>query len=372
MRVIVSFLISAWLALGLSAGTLVRFHLPVGDMTFELLDDIAPLTTSNFLAQLKAGTYSNSIIDEILPASGEYFARAGALAITNRGQTNADFAKLVALSGPPSESLLPDAYPNASGTLSMAIAGASAVLTNNTLVLATQSDPLRFVFNLGNNSQLNTYAVKIGTNGVNLEVQPANTNQYDTVATNCVYVTNCISATNCIVTTNCTYTTNRWQRVANYTPFGLLRIGNATFNQLRTFTTYRQPETNIVIPQLTLPPPVDATLNYFPVVYLDQAAIDQGLFDFTQVLSLDMSVAPHPQLHSTITTNGNVSLTWDNWTNLTKVLILTTTNLAPVTVGASQQIQWQLFTTVTNPVIGTTNIVFQPNQKRQFFQVIFE
>ena len=341
-------------------------------MTFELLDDIAPQTTSNFLAHLKSGAYSNAIFDELIPLSGEFIAQAGTLAITNRGQSNADFTKLVGSSGPPSESLSPDAYPNVTGTLSMAIAGTPAILTNNILVLETHSDPLRFVINLGDNTQLNPFSLKIGTNGVNLEVQPANTNQFDTFTTNCTYITNCISATNCIVTTNCTITTNRWQRVANYTPFGIFRIGNQALQQFYTFATYRQPATNIIIPQITLPAPVDTTFNYLPVVKLNQSAIEQGSFDFTQVLSLDMSVVPHPQLHSILTTNGNIGLTWENWTNLTKVFILTTTNLNPVTIGASKQVQWEIFTTVTNPPAGTTNLFFHPNQTRQFFQAIFQ
>lgn len=372
MRVVASLLISTWLALGLTAGTLVRFHLPIGDMTFELLDDAAPLTTSNFLAQLSSGAYSNTIVDEFLPFSGEYFAHAGTLAITNRGKSNADFTQLASASGPRNESLLDSAYPNVAGTLAMELSGSPAYLTNNTLVLATNSDAIRFVLNLGGNGKLDAYAVKIGTNGINLQVWPPNTNQFDTFTTNCIYITNCITVTNCVITTNCTVTTNRWQKIPGYTPFGLLRIGNDTFNQFRTFTISRQPETNILIPELTLPPPVNGTFNYFPVTELNRTAIEQGTFDFTKVLSLDISVVDRPKVQSTITTNGTIRLSWESWSNLTKVEIYSSTNLPPTGAFASGQFNWQLYTTLTNPVAGMTHVSFLPDGKRRFFQLLFE
>lgn len=371
MRVIARLLGLAFLALGLQAGTLVRFHTPLGDMTFELFDATAPLTTSNFLAHLNAGDYRDGIMDEILPVNREYAASGGWLAITNRGTASADFFQRISTNILPSESLLPNAYPNYPGVLAARIVGTPSLdPTNHILTLPTNSSPLQFVLNLGYNSRFDPYPILIGTNGVNLTVQPPNTNQYDTITTNCVLVTNCISLTNCVVSTNCTYVTNRYQWVPNFTTFGILQLGSGTFSKLLSFTYFpRTPETNILIPELVLPPPIHSTNLYFPVLELNRSAIEQGRFDFNQVVSWDISAIRPPQVATVRGTNGSVTISWDSWTNAVNT-VQYTTNLLGYTAHHPSGITWVTLTNLNSPPPGT-NVVIDPLPgKGRFYRVI--
>ena len=371
MRVIAWLLGSVLLALGLQAGTLVRFQTPLGNMTFELFDTTAPLTTSNFLAHLNAGDYRDGIMNEILPVNLQYAAGFGWLAITNRGTASADFFQRISTAPLPSESLLQNAYPNYPGTLAAKIVGTPSIdPTKHILTLPTNSSPLQFVLNLGYNSQFDPYPILIGTNGVNLTVQPPNTNQFDTITTNCVVVTNCISVTNCVITTNCTYVTNRYQWVPNFTTFGILQLGSDTYSKLLSFTYFpRTPETNILIPELVLPPPINSTNLYFPVVELNRSAIEQGKFDFSQVVSVDVSTTSPPRVATNRGTNGLVKISWDSWTNAVN-MVQYTTNLLEYTPNHPTGITWVTLTNLNNPPPGTNVVVDSNTGKGRFYRVI--
>ena len=371
MRVIAWILGSALLALGVQAGPLIRIQTPLGAMTFELFDTLAPLTTSNFLAHLNAGDYRDTIMDEILPVDSRYAASAGWLAVTNRGKSSADFFQRISTAPLPSESLLPNAYPNFAGTLAMKIVGAPVLdPTNHVLILPTNSSPLQFVLNLGYNSQLDPYPILIGTNGVNLRVEPPNTNQYDFVTTNRVLVTNCVAVTNCVISTNLTYVTNRYQWVPNYTTFGILQLGSDAFSRLLSFTYFpRTPETNVLIPEFVLPPPILSTNFYFPVLELNRTAIEQGRFDFNQVVSWDISNLSHPQATAQRGTNGSVVISWDSWTNSVNT-VQYTTNLLGFTPHHPVAVTWLTLTNLTKPPPGT-NVVVDPHADRdRFYRVI--
>ncbi len=371
MRVIAWLLSSAILALGLQAGSLVRLQTPLGEMTFELFDDTAPLTTSNFLAHVNAGDYRDGIFDQILPFNLQHAANAGWLGITNRGTTSADFFQRTSTSSLPTESLRPNGYPNYPGTLAARIIGQPVFdPTNHTLTLPTESCPLQFVINLGYNSAFDPYPWLIGTNGVNLTVQPPNTNQYDVITTNAVWVTNCVAVTNCVVTTNFTYITNRYQWVPNYTTFGLLQLGSEAYSRLLSFTYFpRTPETNILIPELVLPAPIASTNLYFPVLELNRSAIEQGRFDFKQVVSFDISTTTSPRTSARRQTNGSVEISWDGWTNAVNT-VQYTTNLLEYTPTHPTGISWLTLTNVSNPHPGTNVVVDANVGTRRFYRIV--
>lgn len=383
-------------ATGLRAGTLVRFHTALGDMTFELLDQAAPLTTSNFLAHLRAGDYADGIIDQIRPQAEAYVASGGWLGITNRGTANADFAEKKSDSILPNESYLSTAVPNSAGTLAMVPQGISSYDTNGTLLLATNSDPLRFVINLTTNMLLDTKAILIGTNGINLPVYPTNFYTFDTlhpgdciyktnfvVRTNCVLQTNCTAITNCIVSTNCTTVTNEviipvsctvvtntYQKIPNYTVFGRLVDGSPVLTRLKGFVFVRNPETNILLQGLTLPPPVASTILDFPLLQVNRSAIENGTFDFSQVVHLDIVTNATPQAKLVRQTNGLDQITWIGFDSATNS-VQYATNFPGAQRGTSG-IRWQTLTNLVRPPPGTNSVETVGAKGSRFYRIVFE
>src|SRR6516225_6080463 len=69
----------------LHAGTLAQFRTPLGDIEVELYDQDKPVTVSNFIRYIKAGSYQDGFAHRLMPG---FVVQGGGFTVTNRGTTN--------------------------------------------------------------------------------------------------------------------------------------------------------------------------------------------------------------------------------------------------------------------------------------------
>ena len=107
-----------------SAGTVVRFRSGLGDVYVELYDREKPITTSNFLAYVRSGAYSNMFAHRMV---SDFVIQGGGFRVANRG-TAPSVESVPALPTIPNEFGVGPRYSNLYGTISMAKIGG---YTNN-------------------------------------------------------------------------------------------------------------------------------------------------------------------------------------------------------------------------------------------------
>jgi cyclophilin family peptidyl-prolyl cis-trans isomerase len=104
------------------AGTLVRFGTALGDVVVELYDREKPITTSNFLAYVRAGRYTNMFAHRVVP---NFVLQGGGFRVVSRGTTNNLVEDVPAFPVIRNEYDIGPRYHNLYGTLSMAKIGPS-------------------------------------------------------------------------------------------------------------------------------------------------------------------------------------------------------------------------------------------------------
>lgn len=107
------------------AGPLVRFRTGLGDVVVELYDREKPITTSNFLAYVRAGRYTNMFSHRMV---NNFVMQGGGFRVSNRGTSTQGVENVTAFPTIPNEFGTGARYSNLYGTLSMAKIGS---YTNN-------------------------------------------------------------------------------------------------------------------------------------------------------------------------------------------------------------------------------------------------
>jgi cyclophilin family peptidyl-prolyl cis-trans isomerase len=137
IRSILSLLLLAT-ALQVRAGSLVRFRSALGDVIVELYDQEKPITTSNFLAYVRAGRYTNMFAHRVVP---NFVIQGGGFRVEQRGTTNSYVEDVDPFPVIPNEYDVGPVYHNLYGTISMAKLGP---FTNNLGTITLTNTPSAF------------------------------------------------------------------------------------------------------------------------------------------------------------------------------------------------------------------------------------
>jgi cyclophilin family peptidyl-prolyl cis-trans isomerase len=137
IRSILSLLLLAT-ALQVRAGSLVRFRSALGDVIVELYDQEKPITTSNFLAYVRAGRYTNMISHRLVP---NFVVQGGGFYVENRGTPSNTVENVEAFPVIRNEYDVGPVYHNYYGTISMAKLGP---FTNNLGTISLTNNPPAF------------------------------------------------------------------------------------------------------------------------------------------------------------------------------------------------------------------------------------
>lgn len=108
--------VSALAALAAQADTMVRLHTTQGPIDIQLFDSAAPLTVANFLAYVRSGAYSDSLIHRSLPG---FVIQGGGYAWPSNGSF------MAVASRSPVTSEFSASRSNVRGTVAMALAGSN-------------------------------------------------------------------------------------------------------------------------------------------------------------------------------------------------------------------------------------------------------
>ncbi len=110
-------LAAASLASHVSAGTVVQFRTPVGDVEIECFDTIKPVTTTNFLRYVADGAYHNMFFHRAVP---DFVMQGGGYRVANRGKTNEFLQRVPSRAPITNEFKVGPFLSNVAGTLAMA------------------------------------------------------------------------------------------------------------------------------------------------------------------------------------------------------------------------------------------------------------
>jgi cyclophilin family peptidyl-prolyl cis-trans isomerase len=135
----------AWLLAAsvlVQGGTLAQFRTALGDIEVELFDQDKPATVANFIRYVEAGLYRDMIVHRW---DDQFVIQGGGFWVTNRFQTNAQFASIPTFSAITNEYNVGRKFSNTYGTIAMARVGGQ-----------TNSATSQWFFNLGNNAFLDT------------------------------------------------------------------------------------------------------------------------------------------------------------------------------------------------------------------------
>lgn len=112
-----AFVASALGLLPLCGGTLVQIRTMYGDLEFELLEDLKPITTANFLRYVHAGAYEGSIFHR---QSTNFVIQGGGIRVINQNTTNINFEVIPTYPPITNEFRFGPEIGNTAGTLAMA------------------------------------------------------------------------------------------------------------------------------------------------------------------------------------------------------------------------------------------------------------
>jgi len=155
MRALKFLLLLASLGAGVRAGTLVQFQSQLGRVVVELYDQEKPITTSNFLAYVRAGRYTNMFAHRVVP---NFVLQGGGFQVSNRGTSNNSVENVVPFPTIPNEFGTGPHYSNLYGTLSMAKIGA---FTNNLGNVVVTNAPALFTNFTGLNTNVVVYTNRV-------------------------------------------------------------------------------------------------------------------------------------------------------------------------------------------------------------------
>ena len=270
----------------LRAGTLVRFRTTLGDVVVELYDREKPLTTSNFLRYIRAGSYTNMFAHRVVP---NFVIQGGGFRVARRGTASNSVESVPEFACVSNEFDVGPRYRNLYGTLSMAKKGASTNLLPTTRVTNAAVAFTRFT---GLKTNTVTY-----------------TNAFPEVATFEVY-TDRIVATNgsgatqvwVVSTDGVVYSggphsaSSQWflsfgdnsanldQQNGGFTVFGRVVSDTNTFNRLNAFQPIRR-ATNVVYP-------AGGAFNELPLLeYFEPLSLAQL---YAGLLFIDITELPAP------------------------------------------------------------------------------
>lgn len=152
IRPILSLLLVLAAALETQAGTLVRFRSALGDTIIELYDQEKPITTSNFLAYIRSGRYTNMFAHRVVQ---NFVIQGGGYRVANRGATNASVEDVETFPVIRNEYGVGPLYHNLLGTISMAKLGP---FTNNLGAVLLTNTPASFTHFAGLTTNVVTYS----------------------------------------------------------------------------------------------------------------------------------------------------------------------------------------------------------------------
>lgn len=113
----IAFVAAALGVLPVCAGTLVQIRTIYGDLEFDLLDDLKPVTTANFLRYVREGAYEGAFFHRQVP---NFIIQGGGIKAVNRDQTNANFELINTHPPITNEFRVGPEIGNTAGTLAMA------------------------------------------------------------------------------------------------------------------------------------------------------------------------------------------------------------------------------------------------------------
>ena len=137
-RALKAFLLVVSLAVAVRAGSLVQFRSALGDVVVELYDREKPITTSNFLAYVRAGRYTNMFSHRVVPG---FVLQGGGYRVANRGTSSNSVENVTPFPTIPNEFETGPRYHNLYGTISMAKIGG---FTNNLGAVLVTNAPSQF------------------------------------------------------------------------------------------------------------------------------------------------------------------------------------------------------------------------------------